>query len=134
VEGDARNLPLPSGWYDLVVCTYNTINSLNEPSDKSKLEVLASSNRVLRSGGVMIFTSWAANAADIQLDHYKNSGFSKVIEVTEDYVHVRNDTGIDLVSCRLSPKKIEDLLSKTGFEGKVEQLTNYALACVALKK
>jgi len=132
VLGDARNPPLPSARYDLIILAYNLLNSLNVPEEESKLEVLSHTNRLLVPSGRLIMTTWAENAQDIQLELYKNWGLNAV-EVTEDYVHVRSDKGVDLLSGRSSPQKLQHLLGQSGFEGSIERLTNYSYACLATK-
>lgn len=133
VLGDARNPPLPNNRYDLVLITYNSINSLNEPSEESKLEVLSHANQLLVPDGRLIVTTWAENALGVQLEHYASFGFPHVVEETEDYLHVRNDAGVDLKSGRSSPQKLQDLLERTGFKGNVERLTDYSYAYLAIK-
>lgn len=133
VLGDARNPPLPSRWYDLALMTFNSINSLNDPSEESQLEVLAGANRILADDGTLIFTGWNDNAADVQLDFYKNIGLPNLVEVTPDYVSVCDEHDTLLVSRRFSPEKISELLGKTGFNGKIEKLTDYSLAVIARK-
>ncbi|MBS3132557.1 class I SAM-dependent methyltransferase [Candidatus Woesearchaeota archaeon] len=133
VLGDARRPPLPYNWYDLVIISYNTINSLNEPSGESQLEVLGSVNQLLVPDGRLIVTTWSENALDVQLEHCASVGFPHVVETTDDYVHVRSDEGVDVKCGRSSPQKLEALLGKTGFKGKIERLTDYSYACLAVK-
>lgn len=132
VQGDARDPPL-FGQYDSILITYNTINSLNDPSEESKLEVLSHANQLLVPDGRLIVTTWAENALDVQLEHYALIGFPHVVETTDEYVQVRNDAGVEIRCGRSSPQKLQDLLEKTGFKGSIERLTDYSYACFATK-
>jgi ubiquinone/menaquinone biosynthesis C-methylase UbiE len=133
VQGNARNPPLASNWYDVAIISMNTINSLDDPSEKSQLEVLAGCNRLLRKGGSLIFTVWDLNALELQSRYYEKIIGSTAVK-KDDCIIVSNVGGLEFKALRTAPAKFEQMLSISGFENvRYYNITNYNLGFIATK-
>ena len=115
--------------FDTVVMTFSTLSDFGP----YKMRVLKQIKNVVKASGDILIGVYAENAAPYQMDFYSESGFDRIVRVTEDLVQVQNKDGVEIISERFSKDKLKELFAKAGLDVNIYDLTDFTYMCHAIK-